>query len=318
MLSASPEELQVRRFLLRLEAAASKFAARDGSTPSQVENLELVKYRSNLAHLARLIEQLESNDECDESSLIEIRQRLEQLEDHLNEEKLVSSVARTVSSLRNLSALPSTAFHSESRAAAEQMLKVQRSAEEDMRHELLGSAASQPLMNLHEPPILESHTLEEAREELLSSPQRDVRKRTTYHHDASESPSLRPSVVQDDPQLLKEERELQEAMTDDLARMAAQLKMSSLALREGLKRDEKVLNDTAETLYANVSRLTSEGTRLSTLNVASRKTTWMIWLTVLLVCVLFVFTFIIMRVFKPRPALSTPPLAHSHEEGWLW
>lgn len=117
--------------------------------------------------------------------------------------------------------------------------------------------------------------------------------------------------------------------------MAAHLKSNSLVLSHSLKKDEKIVSEASGHLGQNLARIKNESGRLGALNKTARKTTWMVWGTVLFVCVMFVFTFVVMRLFKARdsgvsqiqkkiPPQAVPTIVPqgikpgAEDEGWLW
>ncbi|TPX64932.1 hypothetical protein SpCBS45565_g05537 [Spizellomyces sp. 'palustris'] len=315
MLTSNPHaEVNLRRLLAKFESNLASFQS--DSDSSDKGPFVLAKYQANISHLHRLLRTIEADSarKCQDSVLSEYRRRVEQLEDVLDQSRLLSSVEKTVSSIRKLSCLPDSDPDAAERVkAADRILKLQRMAEEDLRAELLESTreASGRVSILGS----EQQTLDEAREELLSTPQRDLRKRNA-------SPASALDTPEDLTLLLDHDKKLQEQMAEDMAHMAAQLKLNSLALRDGLKKESKVLDEAHHHLSTNVFRLQREGLRLGTLNITARSTSWMVWLTVLFVCIAFVFTFVVMRLFKPRvesPVVVAPKGPHvGEDDGWLW
>ncbi|KAJ3235002.1 hypothetical protein HDU81_000947 [Chytriomyces hyalinus] len=136
-------------------------------------------------------------------------------------------------------------------------------------------------------------------QDCLSSPRNDreelLRKRNVYSNSAKEDE--RPTDS-DDSRVLKEQVKAQEALSEDLIKLAQRLKENSLLFGDTLKADKEVLDDTHDALNSNVTRISSQNSKLTTLLQQTRGNCFMITGAVLLVCVLFIFTFFWMRLFR--------------------
>ncbi|KAI8587009.1 vesicle transport protein [Geranomyces variabilis] len=339
----SPEhaEVNLRRLLARLESTLAQAAATNDSD-TRVDRPVHVKYHSNVMHLRRLLASVETARRRDDSALCEYRRRVEQLEAALDATRLLSSVGRTVSSLRALAALPPEEGDARL-AAADGVLRMQRKAEDQMREMLLDNAPPrQELLFTPDwaPSVSEpAATAEKPYDGLLLTLKPDLHRRSTTKQtllDGSSSPSplrlstparlsttqtpSRPSTTTqtvDHAAVLERDRKLQEQMTEEMIMKAAQLKRSTLAMGDQLKKDALIVDDATDHLSSNLTHLNSARTRLLQLNKTARTTTWMIWGSVFFVCIAFVFTFMVMRLFKPTAVVPTAPrpqLQHHPEE----
>ncbi|KAJ3296618.1 SNAP receptor use1 [Borealophlyctis nickersoniae] len=273
---------------------------------SEVSEEEEEAAEANLKHLRKLLQEVEADParKIDDTALCEYRRRVDQLGDILDEGKLLSSVNRTFSTLRNAVIIPGQSS-TEKIAEVDRVLKMQRKAEDELRGELM-KKSDEVVKDVPSTPR-RTISLKDAKEELFSSPlaqrNRDLRRRPNRIDGDSESfeSSLNPQSSDPDTQLvLDQNRKLQDQLTDDLIRMAAVLKGNSLLMGDVLKKDAKVVEETSATLQTNATRIKKEGSRLSALNMSARNTTWMVWLTVLFVCIVFAITFMFMRVVRVR------------------
>ncbi|KAI8904648.1 vesicle transport protein [Powellomyces hirtus] len=313
-------EVNLRRLLARFEATISK------PEDLQGDRLYRQKYHSNLAHLHKLLTNVETDParRRDDTVLCEYRRRVEQLEAVLDTNRLLSSVGRTVASLRSLAVLSPTGDNADRVAAADRVLKLQRKAEDDMRDHLLDGVREPMTPVKPAPPVwatpseqIQLQTLDEAREELLSTPKRDLRRRpnnsTKSHVDSPHSSSSllttpdHQMTEADHTALLERDRQLHEQMTEEIIQKAAQLKKSTMAMRDQLTKDAMIMDDASDQLNNNLTLVNSARKRLQQLNQTAKSTTWMVWITVFFVCIAFVFTFVIMRLFKPNATPARPP-----------
>ncbi|KAJ3150467.1 hypothetical protein HDU86_006640 [Geranomyces michiganensis] len=353
--SPAHAEVNLRRLLARLESTLVQAATNDPNAP--VDRPVHVKYHSvpfitilsfdqvlrqnfnwkllfsgkNVVHLRRLLASVETARRRDDSALCEYRRRVEQLEAALDANRLLSSVGRTVSSLRALAVLPPEECDARL-AAADGVLRMQRKAEDQMRDMLLDNVQSRGelVFTPDWPPSSSKPTSssepEKPLDDLLLTPKPDLHRRSTTKQsllDGSSSPSplrlstpSRPSTNQtiDHAAVLERERKLQEQLTDEMIMKAAQLKKSTMAMGDQLKKDALVVDDASDHLSSNLTHLNSARTRLLQLNKTARTTTWMIWGSVFFVCIAFVFTFVVMRLFKPTTVVAPRPQQHHHPE----
>ncbi|TPX48977.1 hypothetical protein SeLEV6574_g01740 [Synchytrium endobioticum] len=133
----------------------------------------------------------------------------------------------------------------------------------------------------------------DARTQLLGNASELRRRRT----------STTPVHSADNPELdsvLQHHRGLQDQLSEELARMASQLKMNSLALGAVLKEDAKVLDEASEKLERSVTRVKAEGGRLGKVTASTRGTFCLTLAVVMVVCLVFMWTFFFMWVFKKK------------------
>ncbi|KAI8609515.1 membrane fusion protein Use1-domain-containing protein [Chytriomyces sp. MP71] len=103
----------------------------------------------------------------------------------------------------------------------------------------------------------------------------------------------------EDDHFLKQQAALQEQMSEDLVKMAQRLKDNSLLFGDSLKSDQQVLNDAQHALQANLTKITSQSNKLNTILGQTRGNCFLITGAMLVVCVLFMFAFVWMRLFRP-------------------
>jgi len=79
--------------------------------------------------------------------------------------------------------------------------------------------------------------------------------------------------------------------------MAERLKLNSVTFGDILSKDEKNIDEAQNVLGSNLDRLKREGNRLGKYTAQSSKTTWLVWLVVLIVCFAWVLMFMLIRIF---------------------
>ncbi|KAG2172710.1 hypothetical protein INT43_000057 [Umbelopsis isabellina] len=99
--------------------------------------------------------------------------------------------------------------------------------------------------------------------------------------------------------VLQHHRQLQEELTTDLGRMAAQLKSNSLAFGDYLEKDDRILRDAQDAVASNLDRLRKEKVRLDRHNRKSWGTTFMTCGVFLFVSLMFVMVFFTIK-FLPK------------------
>ncbi|KAJ3059433.1 hypothetical protein HDU98_004555, partial [Podochytrium sp. JEL0797] len=83
------------------------------------------------------------------------------------------------------------------------------------------------------------------------------------------SSTANPTAEDDDPEL-KHQQKLQEAFSEDLAKMAARLKANSLMFGDSLQKDKEILEDADSTLQQNVTSISSQSSKLTKILKATR------------------------------------------------
>ncbi|KAF9975637.1 SNAP receptor use1 [Actinomortierella ambigua] len=98
---------------------------------------------------------------------------------------------------------------------------------------------------------------------------------------------------------LQNDRAAREEMEAGLSILMQQLRHNALAINQTLmdERNSGLLDEADMSLDRNISRLGKERARLELYSKQSRKTKWIIWGIVLLVCIIFVFMFFVIRIF---------------------
>ena len=100
---------------------------------------------------------------------------------------------------------------------------------------------------------------------------------------------------------LSEQRELHDTLLADLADSVGQLRDRSLQARSAVRDDLRTLDSTSTQLDGNRAKLDENNTRLRIATNAMRSSTCMICLMLAVVCMLFVGTFLMMKVVPKRP-----------------
>lgn len=96
--------------------------------------------------------------------------------------------------------------------------------------------------------------------------------------------------------VLQHHREMQDELTEDLARMAKSLKMNSVAFGDMLEKDKSVFETASTALENSYGRLRTEGGRLGEYSSRARGTTWLVYGSVLTVLVCFVFIYLLIKI----------------------
>ncbi|KAI8579682.1 hypothetical protein K450DRAFT_241004 [Umbelopsis ramanniana AG] len=123
-------------------------------------------------------------------------------------------------------------------------------------------------------------------------------------HRKSQTPSSNSANVHEEEtaqieHVLQHHRQLQEELTGDLSKMAAQLKSNSLAFGDLLEKDDQVLRDAQNAVASNLDRLRKERTRIDRHNSKAWGTTFMTCGIMLFVSLMFVLVFFTIK-FLPK------------------
>ncbi|KAI8052401.1 vesicle transport protein [Syncephalis plumigaleata] len=100
--------------------------------------------------------------------------------------------------------------------------------------------------------------------------------------------------------ILRRDRAIHNELTDDMARLASVLKNNVTAFGDILRKDQQVVSDMQSTMTTSVDRLSREGNRLGVFRKQAGKTTVFTWTVLLIVCLVFVFTFMFIRLFPKQ------------------
>jgi len=110
---------------------------------------------------------------------------------------------------------------------------------------------------------------------------------------SSSSEKARSSTT---PAFLETSTALQTDLAEQLAQMARQLKLNSVHFAQTLANDQGVVQDVQEKLERNYDVLTKERTRLRDHGGKSRSTTWLLVLSIVVVLVAFMLTYLVIRI----------------------
>ena len=111
---------------------------------------------------------------------------------------------------------------------------------------------------------------------------------------------------------LAEQRELHDNLLADLADSVGQLRDRSLQARSAVRDDLHTLDSTSTQLDGNRAKLDENNSRLRAATNAMRSSTCMICLMLIVVCALFVGTFLMMKIVPKRPRAAAPPIVQVH------
>ena len=98
------------------------------------------------------------------------------------------------------------------------------------------------------------------------------------------------------PDFLKTSTATHDELSHQLAQMAAQLRRNAETFNASLQKDSDVLKETQEKLEGNYGLLSQERVRLRDHTGKSGGTTWIVFLSLLVVAVGFVMTFFVIRI----------------------
>ncbi|KAI9144953.1 vesicle transport protein [Paraphysoderma sedebokerense] len=279
----SVEEIQLSRLLSKCEKS---------TTVESLSNIqERYKFQANIEYMYELLQAIEkeTSKNTEQSMLSTFLQRIQALEALIDDEKLLSPVDKSLSKVRQM-----RFWEKDKLAQLEKEIRMQRKVEDERRKELLFSPTVQEQQN-HQ----DGRNSSFASNTSLQSP--DPLRRNSSTSDLRQRRSNQFSSVtassQSAQETLKIQEQLQDQLTDDLVMMAQALKSHSLAFKDMLKKDEKILSDAYSTLHSNLDRTTSTTSRLKKFMGKSSKTTFLIWILLLLACIIFVAMFFVIRLF---------------------
>ena len=99
---------------------------------------------------------------------------------------------------------------------------------------------------------------------------------------------------------LAEQRELHDTLLSDLADSVGQLRDRSIQARQAVRNDNTTLDSTSAQLDGNQAKLDENNSRLRTQLAAMRSSSCWICMMIMVVCALFVFMFLMMKVVPKR------------------
>jgi hypothetical protein len=98
------------------------------------------------------------------------------------------------------------------------------------------------------------------------------------------------------PTALQSERSIQDSLSGELLRMAGILKTNSIAFADALERDRKILEEAGEKLQGNLTLMTRTRGKLGEYSRKARGMGWFTLGSVAVVCISWVFMFILIRL----------------------
>ncbi|RUO96961.1 vesicle transport protein [Jimgerdemannia flammicorona] len=106
-----------------------------------------------------------------------------------------------------------------------------------------------------------------------------------------------PDSVANVEAVLQSHRQQQEELTNRMLLSAQRLKMNSATTGDIIKKDNDIILATQDVMGSNLTQLRKANQRLDAHSARSSSTSIMTWLAVGLVCMLFVVSFIVIRLF---------------------
>ncbi|RKP09119.1 vesicle transport protein [Thamnocephalis sphaerospora] len=274
----SRRETDFRRLLIRTEALLE-----DGDENLLCVTPKSAKLASNLRSMKKTLEDWRSEknaQEYDKAVLSAYTQTIHRLSRMIDDTKLTSPVDRTSAQSR------AAAFSDlQGRMQAKetlQELRLRRRAENVMKEALLqekqGRVANVADDGIHGD-ARQSFGDASARKELGSAADRNAG---------------------DLESILRRDRAIHDELTDDMLRLTKVLKNNVSTFGDILTRDEQVLDGTQTAMMTSIDRLGKEGQRLTVFRQQASKTTAFTWTVLLLVCLMFVLTFMFIRLFPKQ------------------
>ncbi|GBG78465.1 hypothetical protein CBR_g26495 [Chara braunii] len=95
---------------------------------------------------------------------------------------------------------------------------------------------------------------------------------------------------------IQKHRELQETLTDEMVELAGQLKLNSLMFDQAVKSADKTLDDTDVLMERNLAATNRVNKTASETYSTGSKTSWMTWIIVFLMCIIFMMMVFLIRI----------------------
>ncbi|KAF9162514.1 SNAP receptor use1 [Actinomortierella ambigua] len=263
-----------------------------------LQGTEREKYLANVRVLGEMLLDLEEeatySGQADLTALKEYSRKVDSLASMLDGSKLISPVNKSLSQTRMITHTIQT--QAEKNRENENALKMSRRAEREMRTELFQDTTKQG-----------------ASQSWSDNAPQQLRERRPFNESSalrisdsgigggggSSSSSNLPQGQAQVEAALQNDRAAREEMENGLSILMQQLRHNALAINQTLmdERNSGLLDEADMSLDRNISRLGKERARLELYSKQSRKTKWIIWGIILLVCLVFVFMFFVIRIF---------------------
>ncbi|KAF7153844.1 hypothetical protein RHSIM_Rhsim01G0266500 [Rhododendron simsii] len=151
-------------------------------------------------------------------------------------------------------------------------------------------------------PVGESPSKTEGESPILTSPklrrrfvpQSNVEDRPHNHADTNNSAPIKLDAAAQTH--IQKHRKLQEDLTDEMVRLAQQLKESSLVMSQSIKNTEKILDSTEEAVEHSLASAGRVNTRAMDINSKTFKTTCFTWLVMFVMTCIFIMVVLLIRV----------------------
>ncbi|KAI9591685.1 vesicle transport protein [Syncephalis fuscata] len=274
--SPSREEVDFRRLLARTEDLLSR-----NDTNALCITPETAKLATNLRSLKTTLDEWKENrDSCqyDKAVLSDYTQSIQRLSRVIDDAKLASPIDHSLSQNRSLTFVQQQ--DKERLQESMQELRLRRRAEMVMKEALL-QQRNDNKTSTDEIDTRKSNS--DLRKELFSS-------RSSTMNTSNE----------DFESVLRRDRAIHSELTDDMVRLAKVLKSNVSSFGDILRKDQQVVSDMQSTMTTSIDRLGREGHRLGSFRKQASKTTVFTWTVLLVVCLVFVFTFMFIRLFPKQ------------------
>jgi len=281
--------------------------------------------------LERYWHEIDEKSFCTNEAMAEYWRKIERLADLLDESKLLSG-AGAHSRAHSNSKLSRGEANAEIADRLNAANRVQQALREKLMHHVVGPPAAGPGSSRVPDPSPQIAPLASGGEPPApaaagSSSPAGARKLSTA---AGSGAGGREGAIAAESveKTLEEQRQLQDTIVDDTAHLLAEYKSKALQARRVVAEDVQTLDTTDEVLEANQAQLDANNEKLRAQLKRMQGSTCIVWLMMLVVCAMFVGTFLLMKVRPKRrvpgpipgpvpagplpPALEEPPGLLSH------
>ncbi|EJF65217.1 hypothetical protein DICSQDRAFT_132771 [Dichomitus squalens LYAD-421 SS1] len=285
------DRVNLARLVHRLEKMVADETWMEDVAGSSTSTPAWIRTRGTLQkvkHARKLLQNVEVNDDAVDSAAPrrydEFRRTLDRLESLVSEvdKRVAPIISKPVPILPNIPPPIS--------------VPVPSSAEESLPD--TGSSPSDPtatLLPVEETSAIAAHGL------LLTSSDSHTLPRGPINPSEALLPPSRPAAAeksgtQATPAFMQNSAALQEELSAQLAQMATQLKRNAVHFASALEKDNAVVQETQEKLERNHGVMTKERVRLRDHHSKSWGTTWITMLSLLVVLIGFIMTFLVIRI----------------------
>lgn len=302
---SSKEEIDFRRLMERCMNLGEKI----NQSPYQTS-----KFQAYLVSLKAQLKNLENPKlEISKDVLAEYERKLKFLNDLLVEDKMIAPIEKTLRQSRfpliddyNLnSARQENDLERFNQATRERQieLKVEKQLQDELRSELFQRTKKSEDPTNHREELLSrsnnanyltsaSVAATSSSTSITSFESNELRRRAQ----SSETSLDEKTAIT----ILSNHRQQQEALTEEAIKLTSILKEKVKQMAEIVKKDDKVIDETEVVMTSGLDKLKKERTRLQAFSKQIRSGTCTTWLILILVCLVFIATFVFMKLFSVK------------------